>query len=344
MKTNYEKILNSVDLQSLKNKTILITGANGLIGGFLSEFFNYLNKFHEYNIKLVLTSLSKEPERIKGLLNDVEYISKDLSKDFSSTDKLLWKNIGKIDYCFYCAGYAQPSKFMDKPSETIAINTLGLNNIFTNVFNNNPKARCVFLSSSEVYAGNKTDYSHRETDIISIDINNKRNFYILGKLAGESIVNNFRMKGFDSLSIRVSLCYGPGILQDDTRVMSEFVLKGLTEDCIQLFDEGNASRRYLHIEDFTVMLLNTTIFGKRFLYNICGEEENSIYDLACIIGEKLNKAVKKGKTSNLVSKTAPQIVWNSLELYNSEFEKIKFKPLREGVLEFISWYMNKFNY
>ena len=40
---NYEKIFNSVDLQKLKNKQVLITGANGLIGGFLAEFFKYLN-------------------------------------------------------------------------------------------------------------------------------------------------------------------------------------------------------------------------------------------------------------------------------------------------------------
>jgi UDP-glucuronate decarboxylase len=344
VKTNYKKILNSVDLQSLKNKRVLITGANGLIGGFLSEFFNYLNKTHDYNIKLVLTSLSKNPERIKGLLNSVKYISKDLSKDSSLIDNLLWKSMGQIDYCFYCAGYAQPSKFMSKPSETMAINTLGVDNIFKNIFNHNPNAKCVFLSSSEVYSANKTKDSHKETDAIFIDINNKRNFYILGKLGGESIVKNFRMNGFDAISARVSLCYGPGILQGDTRVMSEFVLKGLTEDCIQLFDEGDASRRYLHIEDFTVMLLNTTLFGKKGLYNICGEEENSIYSLACIVGEKLNKVVKKGKANNLVSTTAPKIVWNSLERYDAEFEKIKLKPLREGVLEFINWYINEFDY
>ena len=338
MKLNYEKIFNSVDLQKLKNKNVLITGANGLIGGFLAEFFDYLNNKHSYNINLILTSLSKKPKRIEKLLNDCRYISADLSKDTLDYGEQ------NIDYCFYCAGYAQPSKFMSRPYETMAINTLGLNNIFSKIFNNNPKAKCIFLSSSEVYSANKTNDSHKETDLISIDIDNKRNFYILGKLGGESIVNNFRTKGFDAISARVSLCYGPGILQDDARVMSEFVQKGLTQEYIQLFDEGMASRRYLHIEDFTVMLLNTTLFGKSGLYNISGEEENSIYELACIVGERLNKEVKKGKSNNLVSSTAPKIVWNSLDRYNSEFSKPNFKPLKEGVLEFIDWYIDEFNY
>ena len=338
MKLNYEKIFNSVDLQKLKNKNVLITGANGLIGGFLAEFFDYLNNKHSYNINLILTSLSKKPKRIEKLLNDCRYISADLSKDTLDYGEQ------NIDYCFYCAGYAQPSKFMSRPNETIALNTSGLNNVFSKIFNNNPKAKCIFLSSSEVYSANKTNDSHKETDLISIDINNKRNFYILGKLGGESIVNNFRTKGFDAISARVSLCYGPGILQDDARVMSEFVQKGLTQEYIQLFDEGMASRRYLHIEDFTVMLLNTTLFGKNGLYNISGEEENSIYELACIVGKRLNKEVKKGKSSNLVSSTAPKIVWNSVDRYNSEFSKLNFKPLKEGVLEFIDWYIDEFNY
>ncbi len=338
MKLNYEKIFNSVDLQKLKNKNVLITGANGLIGGFLAEFFDYLNNKHSYNINLILTSLSKKPKRIEKLLNDCRYISADLSKDTLDYGEQ------NIDYCFYCAGYAQPSKFMSRPNETIALNTSGLNNVFSKIFNDNPKAKCIFLSSSEVYSANKTNDSHKETDLISIDIDNKRNFYILGKLGGESIVNNFRTKGFDAISARVSLCYGPGILQDDARVMSEFVQKGLTQEYIQLFDEGMASRRYLHIEDFTVMLLNTTLFGKSGLYNISGEEENSIYELACIVGERLNKEVKKGKSNNLVSSTAPKIVWNSLDRYNSEFSKPNFKPLKEGVLEFIDWYIDEFNY
>jgi len=338
---NYEKIFNSVDLQKLKNKQVLITGANGLIGGFLAEFFKYLNDEHSYNMSLILTSLSKKPKRLEKVLHskvdNYRYISADLSKDVLNFDD-------HIDYCFYCAGYAQPSKFMSRPNETISLNTSGVNNIFSKVFNDNPNARCVFLSSSEVYSANKTQDSHKETDLISIDIENKRNFYILGKLGGESIVNNFRTKGFDAMSARVSLCYGPGILQDDARVMSEFVKKGLTQEYIQLFDEGMASRRYLHIEDFTIMLLNTTLFGKNGLYNISGEEENSIYKLACIVGERLNKDVKKGKSGNLVSSTAPKIVWNSVGRYNSEFSKLNFKPLWEGVMEFIDWYMDEFNH
>ena len=48
-----EKIFNTLgsNLDEFKDKTILITGANGLIGGFLSEFFIYLNDDHDFSCK-----------------------------------------------------------------------------------------------------------------------------------------------------------------------------------------------------------------------------------------------------------------------------------------------------
>ena len=57
MKHDYEKIISQLNLTKLSNANILITGANGLIGGFLADLFSYLNDTHDYNIKLTLTSL-----------------------------------------------------------------------------------------------------------------------------------------------------------------------------------------------------------------------------------------------------------------------------------------------
>ena len=57
------------DINKFKDKTILITGANGLIGGTLAEYFNNINRTHNLNIKLILTSLStlKNAKRINSI-------------------------------------------------------------------------------------------------------------------------------------------------------------------------------------------------------------------------------------------------------------------------------------
>ena len=92
-----EKIFNTLgsNLDEFKDKTILITGANGLIGGFLSEFFIYLNDDHDFNCKLLLTSLSDDPKRLGDLIyrKDVQYYSRDLTNDS-------WF-FNEIDFCIY---------------------------------------------------------------------------------------------------------------------------------------------------------------------------------------------------------------------------------------------------
>jgi len=340
MKNEYNRILEQLDTTRLKNTNVLITGANGLIGGFLADFFTYLNEQHNYNIKMVLTSLSKNPDRINPLLTNpnTQYIDADLSKDIKLDLEI-------IDYCFYCAGYAQPSKFLAQSTSTLRLNTVGVDNTFSSIFEKNPKATCVYLSSSEVYSASTKQDAHSEIDSITIDILNKRNFYILGKVSGEMVVNKLRESGFNAISARVSLCYGPGVLQDDSRVLSEIVQKSLsTSETITLFDDGSASRRYLHITDFTTMLLNIALFGSQNVYNIAGEEECSIYELASILGEITNKPITKGKSGSIVSNTAPKVVWNSLERYKSEFGYIKTKPLKDGVSEFFTWYKTNFQH
>jgi nucleoside-diphosphate-sugar epimerase len=333
MKPDYEKIISQIDLSNLINSNILITGANGLIGGFLADLFAYLNDTYDYNIKLTLTSLSKIPIRIKHLLirNDVTYISTDLSVEAIT--------IKDVDFCFYCAGYAQPSKFLSQSMTTLLLNSYGVANTFDNIFLSNPKATCIYLSSSEIYSASDKQTAHTELDNINIDMNNKRNFYILGKVNGELIVNNLRNQGYNAISARVSLCYGPGVLEDDSRVLSELAQKAHSlDDVIQLFDDGSAKRRYLHVTDFTLMLLNIALRGTQNVYNICGEEECTIYDLAKIIGSATNKKIVKGTLNNVVATSAPNVVLNSLDRYTSEFGKFQFKSLNTGVIEFITWY------
>ena len=333
-----ERVYEETDVSSFKGKTILITGANGLIGGFLADFFSYLNDTHSFNIRIVLSSRSyyKNAERVRHLLPkmNVVYLSKDLSK----ADP--WSDLRghEVDYCFYCAGYAQPAKFLAQPFKTLALNSVGVYNVFNSVFKN-PSARCVYLSSSEIYSSNSTVGSHREEDSLTVNLENKRNSYILGKLSGEAIVNSFRDLERSACSVRVSLCYGPGVSIEDNRVMSELARKGFgNSEFINLFDEGAAIRRYLHISDFVKMLLTITVKGQQPVYNVGGKEETTIYEMAEHVGRYYNKSIKKGESNNSISKTAPEKVWISMRKYEEEFGKVNCLPFREGLLQFLEWY------
>jgi dTDP-glucose 4,6-dehydratase/UDP-glucuronate decarboxylase len=332
-------IFQNCDTSDFKNKSILITGANGLIGGFLADFFCYLNESHNYNIKLFLTSLSEKPNRLINLL-DYPYVSY-IQKDLSIAD---WSNFNEIiDYCFYCAGYAQPSKFIRQNISTLFLNTVGLQRTFDNIFKKYNEAKCVFLSSSELYATNGDKDFHKESDIINISVPYKRNFYLVGKLSGEIIVNNFREMGYDVKSVRVSTIYGPGHGFEDERVLSDLTRKAVGKsEYIDLFDDGLASRKYQHISDCCIMLFNILLYGNQEVYNVGGKEETTIYEMAKIIGNKFNKEVVKGKVNNDVALSAPKKVSISLDRYNSEFCDFDFIPFKDGIENYLNWYKEKY--
>ena len=332
-----DRIFKNSELSDFKNSAVLITGANGLIGGFLADFLYYLNAYHNYGIKIVLTSLSETPKRLKHLLDkdDIVYISKDLTKnsriDFDQ----------KIDYCFYCAGYAQPNKFLSNPYKTFSLNVNGLCGTFDNVFSNNKKAKAIYISSSEIYILNDDSRSHCETDFLNVSLMHKRIPYILGKISGEYNVNIIRNLGFDAKSARVSLCYGPGHMMDDSRVMSDIARKGIENDTIELFDDGSSFRKYQHISDCCIMLFNILLRGKSDVYNLGGKEEITIYDMATIIANKFGKKVVKGTVNNEVASSAPKRVSISRTRYEEEFGDFEFMSFKDGMENYLNWYKDE---
>ena len=337
IKTICDEIYSTQDFKSFNNKTVLVTGVNGLIGGMISEFFYYLKTKKGYNIKLILTSKSETANRLKHLNNTFfEYYSIDLSKndisDFISKQK--------INYCFYSSGYATPSSFIDKPLETLNININGLYNTLNFIKNNNEDAKFLYISSGEIYSSNNNYFLHDEVNQITVDMSNKRNFYKIGKIAGELLINNFRNTGFNASSIRTTICYGPGNINDN-RMLVDLVRKGLTEDKIQLMDDGSSTRKLIHISDFCSMIFNIIKEGKNDVYNISGEEELSIFQIGEIISNYISKPVIKGHEINNITKYASATNSMSLRRYEEEFGNHSFKSIEDGIKEFIDWYKNE---
>ena len=146
-----EKICNDIfqtqDFNHFNHKTILITGANGLLGGIISDFFSYLNESKNFKINLILTSKSKSSKltRIKHLLDKeyVKYFNQDITHSFPFSTISEYK----IDYCFYSSGYATPTKFLCNPIETLNTNINGLYETLEFVTNNNPDSKFLYMSS-----------------------------------------------------------------------------------------------------------------------------------------------------------------------------------------------------
>jgi dTDP-glucose 4,6-dehydratase/UDP-glucuronate decarboxylase len=323
---------------SLRDKTVLVTGSNGLLGGFFSDFFVYLNDFHNFNIKIQLTSLSKREDatRILHLLNrsDVSYRSCDLSK---AIDEYCFE---KSDFIFFMSGYGQPKKFIDNKMKTIMINTIGLDSVIRHAAKKN--AKILFSSTSEIYGDPDVENiptSENYNGNYSVESN--RACYISSKRLGEVICLEHKKDNpdLDIKIARIALSYGPGVFLNDDRVLQDFIVKGAKNGVIKLFDAGAAIRNYMFITDSAKVIFDITFKGKETIYNVGGNtEEITIYELAKIVGNVINVPVEKGSTHQEFVSKSPSRVALDMSRYEREFGKNEnVTQLSDGIEKTAKW-------
>lgn len=237
------------------NKTLLITGAFGLVGSNICKML-------ECDYPDVVVTKVKCDEA--GPWIEQTY-----------------------DYILHCAGYGQPLKFSQDKLKTIQINT-ELTDILLEMLK--PDGKFLFISTSEVYSGAKSPY--KETDIGTTTPQHPRACYIEGKRCGEAICMS---SGRDVKIARLALAYGPGTKVHDTRVLNQFIEQALTTGKIVMKDKGEAIRTYGYVEDVADQLLKILFYGKDVVYNVGGVSCVTIKELADQIAEITKAEVVTGE-------------------------------------------------
>ncbi len=241
---------------------------------------------------------------------------------------------GTFDYIIHCAGYAQPAKFLADPYGTVAANTEVLIDLIHHLA---PGGRLVFLSTSEIYTGNPRDF-HRECDFGTSTPSQPRGIYTESKRCGEAICHAARAKGKTAIIARVSLAYGPGARRGDKRVMSEIIDAGILYRHIELKDGGAARRIYCYVSDVCGMLLNILLYGQHAIYNVGGEGEITIGSLAKKVGDILKVPVVVPRKMVTSQAGSPAHVGLDMSRYMNEFGPINYVPLDEGLRQTIAWH------
>lgn len=322
-----------INFEKLFNKKILLTGGTGLIGTYLISTLISLNDVENANIKIYLVihnELPKHLEKIKNR-NDINIYKGDLS-EYEFCYKL-----PECDFIIHAAGYAQPNKFLSQKVKTIIINTM-CTSILLNKLKEN--GNMLFISTSEIYSGaNNLPYTEKTCGLTMPD--HPRACYIEGKRCGEAICFAFSEMTSKNVKIaRVSLAYGPGIKKDDSRVLYNFIQKGL-KGRIELVDFGEDIRVYCYVRDTVIMLYNILLNGKSKVYNVGGNSYIQIKHLAELIGSYLHADVILPQNINNKLVGAPKSVYVSCESYIKEFGEFNYIPIEIGLKRTIEWCRNE---
>ncbi len=206
----------------------------------------------------------------------------------------------EVDEIYNLACPASPIHYQFDPVQTTktsvhgSINMLGLAKRI--------KAKIFQASTSEVY-GDPTVHPQTESYWGNVNPVGPRSCYDEGKRCAETLFFDYHRQHKLKIKVaRIFNTYGPKMLPDDGRVISNFIVQALKGEDITVFGEGSQTRSFCYVDDLIdgmVRLMNTTddITGP---VNLGNPVENSILEMA-------NKVIEMtGSKSKIINKPLPE--------------------------------------
>lgn len=265
----------------LKNKTILITGANGFIPAYMVETVALLNE--QYNASINVIALVRNEVKARGRFSHL--LSLDwftlLVQDVCEPIRLSCQ----INYIVHAASQASPKYYGVDPVGTLSANALGTFNVLECARRNIDSIEgVIFFSSAEIY-GDVASCSERvpETFMGVLDCLNVRSCYAESKRIGETMCSAWlRQYNIPAKVIRIFHTYGPGMDLNDGRVFADFVRNIVQNENIEIKGTGVAIRAFSYLADTVSAIFTVIALGHNGeAYNIGNEDcEISVYELA----------------------------------------------------------------
>lgn len=278
-----QTVLSLKDINCLKGKSILITGATGLIGVHLIDVLMALGEVRVY-------AVGRNKSKAEGKLGEYfenplfTFIEQDVCEPFP--------NDLSVDYIIPGASNTHPLAYSQYPIETIMINVKGIEHALDLAVR--CKAVVLYMSTVEVYGNANTDEFFTEDYTGKLNLSNARSCYTESKRLSESLCQSFiAEKGVDVKIVRLSRIFGPTMLESDSKASSQFIKKAISNEDIVLKSEGNQYFSYTYVTDAVAAMLYVMIHGESGqAYNISNDMCNvHLKDFAQICAEYNGKSV-----------------------------------------------------
>ena len=251
--------------EKLAGKSLLLTGATGLIGTLIIDVLMKKNRDENLNVKIFAAGRNEKvaSERFGDYFNDKNFSFVKLDVNEPIKDEF------SVDFIIHAASNSQNKLFAADPVNTIMANILGSYNLLEYGVKSKVE-RFVFVSSGDSYGK-----PLNEDDIFDenycgyINPNTLRAGYPEAKRAGEALCQAYISKyNLDVVIARPCRIYGPTMRLDDSKAMSEFIMNGVRGEDIVLKSQGLPRFSYCYGADCVSGIFYCLLKGG------CGEAYN----------------------------------------------------------------------
>lgn len=312
-----KRICDEYDFSWLRGKTVLVTGALGMLAYYYTAALFYLNDEKDYGIKVIVLARRGEVlEKEFGDRKDVTLLVQDVCEEIKLSQP--------VDVILHAAGRADPEAFKENPVGVIEANVKGMQNVLE--LAKDKKARVIFISTREVY-GAVSKSPVEETDAGVLNQTELRSCYPESKRMAENLIVSYAYQyGVKYRIARLAHAYGPMMkIQGDGRVMADLLGRAVRGEDIVLKSNGEAKRAFCYVADAVAGLLLLTVAKEdNQVYNIANEtEEISIREL----GEDLAKWYGLGFDIQLENDDNAYVKFARTALDTRKIESLGWKSL-----------------
>lgn len=196
----------------------------------------------------------------------------------------------EVDQIYHLACPASPIHYQFNPVKTIKTNVLGT--LYMLGLAKRVKARFFLASTSEVYGDPDVHPQHEEYRG-NVNCTGLRACYDEGKRVAETLAFEYhREHGVDIRVVRIFNTYGPRMLENDGRVVSNFIVQALRGKPLTVYGDGSQTRSFCYVSDLVegfIRLMNSDYVGPM---NLGNPGEYTILELAQIIQNMINPSAE----------------------------------------------------
>lgn len=251
------------DLEKLEGKSLMVTGAAGLICSSVADIIFRYNDTHPGKSPIRLLAAGRWLEEMSGRFGDMvkrpdfTFVKYDAAKSDNNLEASV-----SCDYIIHGASNAFPEMIVKEPVETMLANFLGIRELLEFARTRGVK-RLLYISSSEVYGKKEGNQPFRENEYGAVDPLSPRNSYAEGKRAAETLCASYAAEyGVESVIIRPGHIYGPTASPHDNRVSSAWAWAAARGENLVMKSDGAQLRSYCYCLDCASAMLTALLRGE----------------------------------------------------------------------------------